>query len=366
MLSVTDNRRQMISHSQKGGIVLARIHHMFLDAPTPVQDALVRYVVKGERNASAIVNRFIDENGYRIRAFRPVVTPLLTEGETHDLLATFRSINDKYFGNAVDSLITWGKRVSRRTAKPRRSIKLGSYSATERLIRVHPVLDKAWVPRYFLSYVIYHEMLHHVIPASQGGGRRMLHPPIFMHRERLFRDYDRALAWEKAHIGRLLQKLGSKAPRLLLEGAGVLRAATGLRGDRGPGSKVENVEQSSVQGPSLEPDAQRAMDALDWAVVQAERGGEIAAEEAIKADSADFRAAATSYVDAMRGRLDRIVMSGDAEAGLDALLVTGALAAILPEVEAMVGFGDGEWRHRDVWKHTKQVVRQAVPKLEVR
>ncbi|MFS8066729.1 MAG: HDIG domain-containing metalloprotein, partial [Byssovorax sp.] len=126
------------------------------------------------------------------------------------------------------------------------------------------------------------------------------------------------------------------------------------------------MEQSPVQGPSPGPDAQRAMDALDWAVVQAERGGEIAAEEAIKAAPVDFRAAATSYVDAMRVRLDRIVMSGDAEAGLDALLVTGALVAILPEVEAMVGFGDGEWRHKDVWKHTKQVVRQAVPKIEVR
>src|SRR5690242_21203419 len=33
---------------------------------------------------------------------------------------------------------------------------------------------------------------------------------------------------------------------------------------------------------------------------------------------------------------------------------------------SMVGFGDGEWRHKDVWKHTKQVVRQAVPQLEVR
>jgi poly(A) polymerase len=32
----------------------------------------------------------------------------------------------------------------------------------------------------------------------------------------------------------------------------------------------------------------------------------------------------------------------------------------------MVGFGDGEWRHKDVWKHTKQVVRQSVPRLEVR
>jgi poly(A) polymerase len=38
----------------------------------------------------------------------------------------------------------------------------------------------------------------------------------------------------------------------------------------------------------------------------------------------------------------------------------------LPEVGAMVGFGDGEWRHKDVWKHTKQVVWQSVPRLEVR
>jgi hypothetical protein len=75
----------------------------------------------------------------------------------------------------------------------------------ERLIRVHPILDRPWVPRYFVSYIVYHEMLHHVIPQSQGSGRRMLHPPIFQARERLFRDFDRALAWEKAHIGRLLK-----------------------------------------------------------------------------------------------------------------------------------------------------------------
>ena len=48
-------------------------------------------------------------------------------------------------------------------------------------------------------------MLHHVIPQSRGGGRRMLHPPVFRARERLFRDFERALAWEKAHIGRLLR-----------------------------------------------------------------------------------------------------------------------------------------------------------------
>jgi len=60
-------------------------------------------------------------------------------------------------------------------------------------------------------------------------------------------------------------------------------------------------------------------------------------------------------------------MMGDhADLGLDALLVTGVLDALLPEVKAMVGFGDGEWRHKDVWKHTKQVVLQSVPRIEVR
>ena len=67
------------------------------------------------------------------------------------------------------------------------------------------MLDKPWVPRYFVSYIVYHEMLHHVVPSSQGRGRRMLHPPPFIARERLFRDYERSLAWEKSHIGRLLR-----------------------------------------------------------------------------------------------------------------------------------------------------------------
>ena len=204
-LSVTDNCRAMISHSQKGGILQARVHHMFLDAPGIVKEALVRYVVKREREASLIVSRFIDENGYRIRASQQVASPLSTQGQVHDLMAIFRTLNEKYFGNAVDALMTWGRRGRAREKRPRRSIKLGSYSAAERLIRVHRALDKTWVPRYFVSYIIYHEMLHHVIPSPHGGGRRMLHPPVFRERERVFRDWERALAWEKAHIGRLLR-----------------------------------------------------------------------------------------------------------------------------------------------------------------
>lgn len=71
-------------------------------------------------------------------------------------------------------------------------------------------------------------------------------------------------------------------------------------------------------------------------------------------------------VDVVRVALDRVLMGNEPEAGLDALLDAGVLPVVLPEVNAMVGFGDAEFRHKDVWKHTKQVVAQAVPRIEVR
>lgn len=202
LLSVTDNVRQMLS-ALEDGVLRVRVHHMFLDAPAAVQEALARYMVDQDREASLVVGQYIEKNGFRIRASRQVSAPLRTQGQTHDLLPLFQKLNHGYFDGAVDALITWGRRV--KVQRPRRTIKLGTYSAVERLIRIHPVLDRPWVPRYFLSYVIYHEMLHHVIPASQGGGRRMLHPPEFLAREQMFRYFDRAIAWEKAHVARLLR-----------------------------------------------------------------------------------------------------------------------------------------------------------------
>jgi poly(A) polymerase len=107
-----------------------------------------------------------------------------------------------------------------------------------------------------------------------------------------------------------------------------------------------------------------AMDALEWAARAAERGEPFG--EAPRLPPEVFLHALGEYGADARARLDRLIVSVDPEVGLDALLACGALDALFPEVRAMVGFGDGEWRHKDVWKHTKQVVRQAAPRLEVR
>jgi hypothetical protein len=203
ILSITDNRHSIITHRVQRGVLHARIHHMFLDAPPAVVDALVRYVTRGGREASALLGDHIDDNGFRL-ARRKRNAPLVTKGKHHDLLALFTGINERYFGGSVHALITWGKRPTT-GSKHRRTIKLGSYSAVDRLIRVHPALDRPWVPRYFVAYIVYHEMLHHVIPGSRGLGRVNLHPPEFKERERQFRHFERALEWETRHVGRLLR-----------------------------------------------------------------------------------------------------------------------------------------------------------------
>jgi len=206
LLSITDNRHSIISRSVGRGVLRARVHHMFLDAPQAIVDALVAYVARGDKVASARIGEYIEQHGDRLlRQTRP--SALRTKGKHHDLLAIFNEVNARYFGGVANALITWGKR-GRRSAGPRTTIKLGSYSAVERLIRIHPTLDRSWVPRYFVASVVHHELLHHMMPASTMtvlGSRRCVHPPEFRERERRFSKFTRSLDWEKRHIGRLLR-----------------------------------------------------------------------------------------------------------------------------------------------------------------
>jgi hypothetical protein len=204
-LAITDNRHRMVTYSNTDGVLRVRLHMMFLGAPDPVLDALVRYVLEDHREASLLVGEFINANSHRIRASREVVGPVRTRGKVHDLVDIFSQVNARYFDSSLtEVLITWGRRTQPRSKK-RTTIKLGSYSAMERLVRVHPALDQDWVPRYFVSYIVYHELLHHLIPARLVGGRMQVHPPEFVRRESEFRFYERALEWEQKHLNRLLR-----------------------------------------------------------------------------------------------------------------------------------------------------------------
>jgi len=120
------------------------------------------------------------------------------------------------------------------------------------------------------------------------------------------------------------------------------------------------MEALHVQVPPSERSGRLALAALDCALAAA-RSGEVV-EPIARVDADVFRDLPMAEI---RCRLDALLCARHADVGLEVLLQIGFIGAVLPELTKMVGFGDGE-SHKDVWRHTKQVVIQCLPRLAVR
>ncbi|MEN9797778.1 MAG: hypothetical protein RL653_1474 [Pseudomonadota bacterium] len=201
-LAVTDNRSTMVSYKRGAGGLHLRLHHMFLDAPAHVVEALAEYAGRGRRKAGAVLDAYIREKGPRIRRTRTGDERLEPRGRCFDLRALFDRVNAAHFGGGIQADIGWGRTPARRR---RRTIRLGVYEHTTREIRIHPALDDPRVPAYFVEFIVFHEMLHQLFPASPGAGRAQHHPRAFRERERTFPHYRAALAWEAENLSWLLR-----------------------------------------------------------------------------------------------------------------------------------------------------------------
>jgi hypothetical protein len=130
--------------------------------------------------------------------------PLQDEGRYFDLRAIFESLNEKHFrGRLRGYKVMWGRR---RKQRPKEYFVFGTIQEEDRIIRINPLLDQPFVPLWFLKYILYHEMLHSVVPdESRSGGRRRVHTDEFNRREREFPNYRRARRWEEENLARFLR-----------------------------------------------------------------------------------------------------------------------------------------------------------------
>jgi len=205
-VTLTDNRYTMISVRRiaRERRYEVRLHHMFADADPVITRALAHYIAENDAGASRVLGDFIDANAGHVRgrARRAPTQLIFTAGEHHDLRQIFDELNARYFDNKIDAAITWGAR----TGRPRRrnSIKMGSYSVEDRLIRIHRSLDRAFVPRFFVAWIVFHEMLHQVHDIRVKNGRREFHSKAFLADEALFEHFDQAKGWERRHLDALL------------------------------------------------------------------------------------------------------------------------------------------------------------------
>jgi hypothetical protein len=124
----------------------------------------------------------------------------------YNLEEILRALYDEYFDVPVFLPITWFGSGN----IPRTSILFGSYSCQTSLIKVNRVLDSEEFPLFVIRYIVYHEMLHHLLPPKKGKrGRWDIHHAAFKAREWEFKEYKEAQKfmkhWKKKHLlGRLL------------------------------------------------------------------------------------------------------------------------------------------------------------------
>jgi hypothetical protein len=105
------------------------------------------------------------------------------KGRHHSLEEISREVNRRFFNDQVEiRKIGWGVRRSWG--------RLGHYDPSHNTITLSPVLDAHKVPRFVVSFIVYHEMLHAVFEGAADYGFRRHHPPEFRRAEKSHPDYE--------------------------------------------------------------------------------------------------------------------------------------------------------------------------------
>jgi hypothetical protein len=199
-------QRVLEARPRPGGAMEIRLSGFFAEAPPDVRDAVARWLRVGRRarRASDLLDAWIEQSVVSLPPSPRRARRLRTRGRHHDLT---RLADEARRGQDLDvtpwPAITWGRRTGSRA---RHSLQLGCFVPSEHLIRVHPVLDQAWVPAWFVRYVLFHELLHAALPADGASpSRRVHHGPDFRRREEAYPDYPRAVAWQARNLAELLR-----------------------------------------------------------------------------------------------------------------------------------------------------------------
>jgi hypothetical protein len=195
-----------VSHTirLRDGIIYVRISDKLTDAP----DETIRAIgiilfdklfgfktCKEDRNKYRnYINQFVVPNLPPVKA--RVARGYSAQGKYYNLDEIFNKINRSYFSGTVSRpVLGWSLNLSNR--------RLGFYDQSRDLLVISKIFDKKRVPDYVREFIMYHEVLHIIIPVKKVNGRRVVHPPHFLEKEKLFRDYGLAQKWLKKKLWRL-------------------------------------------------------------------------------------------------------------------------------------------------------------------
>jgi hypothetical protein len=204
-LKINDNRSTMLSVKWQPDCTKVSLHRMFLQAPQNVMQELACYLRGEHKNITPSIKAYIEDNLKNLDYSHQLdLTKLQTKGKVYDLQEIYHSLHQEYFDRQLGLYITWfgtSKRINRN------QITFGLYHDPLKLIKINRLIDHHYVPAYFVSYVVYHEMLHYVCPSYvDEKGFKHIHSKEFKEREKEFNFYKEAQKWIKENQDYLFSK----------------------------------------------------------------------------------------------------------------------------------------------------------------
>lgn len=111
-------------------------------------------------------------------------------GRCFDLREIFTRVNQDLFqGRLSWPRLSWSARESRR--------RLGFFDICADMVVISRTLDHPDVPAQVVEFIMYHELLHRVLPIERKNGRRQFHSPHFRSLEKNFPEYEAVIDWIK-------------------------------------------------------------------------------------------------------------------------------------------------------------------------
>lgn len=200
----TRNTSTLASRSIRGSRVTLRVQEVFREAPDELLELLVDYLFqsRGTARAREARRRLIEyaANSPALPARRRRARPPAPPGGKHHDLELLRdeliTLHFPELANREPPAIGWTRRIQRRV--------MGKWVAPAAdgpgVIHINRLLDRLDVPELYLRYVVYHELLHELLPSRFENGRWIRHSPEFREREKKFPGFQAARDWERDHL----------------------------------------------------------------------------------------------------------------------------------------------------------------------
>ena len=184
------------------GILKVRMARVLSDMPREMHHALALILVgKLEkkpcpREAEECFDQYVESEEMQNRLIeqdsqlppRKVRNPYYgVQGQRYNLHQVFDRVNTEYFQSKLPRPpLSWTQKNSRR--------RLGYVDHRGRVF-ISRILDRKSVPRYVIEFIMYHELLHLVVPSEKRGRRSLHHTKAFREAERRFKHYTKARKW---------------------------------------------------------------------------------------------------------------------------------------------------------------------------